>query len=213
MAAPANVQSIDAIREFRQVLKRYLESMRSVLDGLQLESNRAMDWIEHDRPSYWPRAAQQANDQLVVARNDLLRCKMAAMEGQRKSCQDEKDAVDRWLRRLRHCEAQVKVVRHWRQRMRHESDGFSTKLARLGHYVENDIPKALAALDRMIAALDRYTQSQAPRPNEMRRGPATPNLASSDIPPAAVDATDLVGPADVSGSSAAEEEEIRHEGL
>ncbi len=204
MAAPANVQSIDAIRDFRQHLKRYLESMRSVLDGLHLESNKALDWIEHERPSYWPRAAKQANDQLVAARNDLLRCKMAAMEGQRKSCHEEKDVVERWLRRLRHCEAQVKVVRHWRQRIRHEADGFSTKLARLSHYVENDIPKALAALDRMIAALDRYTQIEAPRPNEMRRSPAAESASPPTGSSPAEGLMDRRGPDDMQGLSSTE---------
>jgi len=184
MSQTANVQSIDAIRGFRQEMKRYLESMRSVLDALKMESSKATGWIEQDRTSYWPRAAKRADDELVAARNALSRCKMAAMEGQRKSCNDEKSAVARAVQRLRHCESQVKVVRHWRQKMRHNTEQFSGKIARLTHYVENDIPKAIAALDRMIASLEKYTKMKAPRLNEprlpSRTGASQPDPAPPD---------------------------------
>ena len=161
MQPSAHVKSIESLRHFRQVLKNYQDALQHSLESLSLESHKAMNWIEHDRARYWPRAAKEANDRLAEARNDLLRCKMAAMEGQRKSCQEEKDAVTFWVRRQRHCESQVKVVRQWRQRMRQESDEFGTKLARLSHYVENDLPKAIASLDRMIAALEKYAQPSA----------------------------------------------------
>ena len=158
MKQAADVKSIDALREFRRELKRYLDSMNSVLESLKMESNKAMGWIEQDRVRYWPRAAKSASDELVEARNALLRCKMAAMEGQPKSCIDEKKAVEHAKSRLRHCERQVKVVRQWRHKMRHATEEFDGKAARLAHYVEADLPKAIASLDRMIASLEKYAE-------------------------------------------------------
>ncbi len=159
MKPGADVRSIDALRAFRAELKRYLASLNGNLETLKIQSNRASEWIETDRARYWPRQAKRAEDNLVEARNALLRCKMAAMEGQTKSCVDEKRAVERWIQRLRHCEAQVRALRGWRQKMRHQADDFSTRMARLANYAENDLPKAIAVLDRMILALDRYTQT------------------------------------------------------
>ena len=160
MKQAANVKSIEALREFRMELKRYLEAMNHILESLKMESNKAMGWIEQDRVRYWPRAAKLASDELVEANNALLRCKMAAMEGQPKSCIDEKKEVERSKTRLRFCERQVKIVRQWRHRMRHATEEFDGKAARLGQYVEADLPKAIASLDRMIASLEKYSEKQ-----------------------------------------------------
>ena len=162
MKKAANVKSVDALRAFRMELKRYLEATIGALESLKVESNKAMSWIEQDRVRYWPNAAKRASDELVEARNALLRCKMAAMEGQSKSCVDEKKAVERWKVRQRHCEAQVKVTRSWRHKMRHATEEFDGKAARLNHYVENDLPKAIAAMDRMIASLEKYSEKAPP---------------------------------------------------
>ena len=35
-------------------------------------------------------------------------------------------------------------------------------MSRLGIYAENDLPKAIAALDRMIKALEKYTEIATP---------------------------------------------------
>ena len=162
MKPGADVKSIDAIREFRAELKRYMTDLVTTLESLNIQSNRANDWIESDRTRYWPRQVKRAEDSLVEARNALLRCKMAAVEGQSKSCVDEKKAVERWVQRQRHCESQVRALRSWRQKMRQQTDEFTTRMSRLATYADNDLPKAIAALDRMIKALDKYTQIGTP---------------------------------------------------
>ncbi len=160
MKPAAHVKSIDSLRVFRSNLKRYLEATRSILEGLKVESNRAMNWVEHDQSRYWPRAAKRSSDRLVEARNALLRCKMAAVEGQSKSCVDEKKEVEAAVARLRYCERQVRIVRQWRQKMRHSTEEFSGKIARLSSFVEDELPKAIASLDRRIAALDKYAEQK-----------------------------------------------------
>ncbi len=86
---------------------------------------------------------------------------MAALEGQHKACLDEKKAVEQAVNRLRMCEEKVRVTRHWRDQMRHKSEEFSGKLARLQNYLDNDLPRAQAALGRVISALEKYTETNA----------------------------------------------------
>jgi hypothetical protein len=190
MPRTADVRSLEAMRQFLRELRRYRQSLQQVLEGLQVQSHKAVDWVEHDRARHWPLAAKRAEDRLAAARNQLLRCKTAALEGQRKSCSDEKQAVERAVSRLRHCQAQVKSVRHWRQKLRQRTDEFSGKLARLAHYVEEDLPQAIAALERMLGALEKYVQ--------------VPPQAADAAPPASPTASDTGGaanPRTESGSS------------
>ena len=167
MSNAANVTSLDALRQFQSELRRYEVSVRSILESLTGQAHRAQDWIEHDRAKYWPREAMKAEDRIAEARADLQRAKMAALEGQHKSCLDEKKAVERAVNRLRLCEEKVRVTKHWRNQMRHKSEEFSGKMARMQNYLDNDLPRAQAALGRVIAALEKYTETkQAPAVRE-----------------------------------------------
>ncbi len=165
MNRAAHITSLDAIREFRRELSRYEEAIREVVEMMGLEARRASDWIEHDRTRYWPAEVRRGEDKVVAARSDLELAKLAAMQNENKSCIDEKKAVDRAVDRLRLCEEKVKVVRGWRQKMRHQSEEFDGKLARLVHYLDVDLPRAIAALDRVIKAVEKYSETnRAPSP-------------------------------------------------
>lgn len=192
MKKAANVKSLDALRAFRMELKRYLEATIGALESLKVESNKAMNWIEQDRVRYWPNAAKRASDELVEARNALLRCKMAAMEGQSKSCVDEKKAVERLKARQRHCEKQVKVTRSWRHKMRHATEEFDGKAARLSHYVENDLPKAIAAMDRMIASLEKYAEKAPPTAGPIATSSGHSSNSSQPVEESDLDSGDAV---------------------
>ena len=191
MKQAANVKSLDALRAFRMELKRYLEATVGALESLKVESNKAMSWIEQDRVRYWPNAAKRASDELVEARNALLRCKMAAMEGQSKSCVDEKKAVERLTARQRHCEQQVKIARGWRHKMRHATEEFDGKAARLNQYVENDLPKAIAAMDRMIASLEKYSEKAPPTTGPAATGSGQSSNSSQPDGEANLDSGDV----------------------
>lgn len=158
MSSPAHVTSLEALRGFRSALKRYETEVRQILENLGIEVQRAVDWIDNDRTPYWPAQAKRADEMLAAARTELELCKLAALKEENRSCLQEKKNLERAVARLRLCEEKAKVVRLWRHRIDHESTEFRGKVARLIHYLDRDIPRALAALDRMIDALQKYTE-------------------------------------------------------
>ena len=162
MKPGADVKSIEALRQFRAELRRYLESLHSTIDELKMQSRKAQDWVDQDRARYWPKQAKLATDGLVEARNALSRCKMTAVEGEMKSCIDEKKAVEYWVKRQHHCESQIRAVRGWRNKMTQQTDEFTTRMSRLDTYAENELPKAIASLDRMIKSLEKYSEIATP---------------------------------------------------
>jgi hypothetical protein len=129
---------------------------------LLLEMRRAVDWIEHDRARYWPREMQRASDALLQARNDLERCEMSLRPEDKRSCYEQKIAVEKAKRRMRLTEDKVRAVRRWRVAVQREADDFQGQLAKLASCLDMDIPRAVAVLERMAAALDRYTEHAAP---------------------------------------------------
>lgn len=153
---PANVKSIDAIRDFRADLLQYRDSVRQSLDVLTVELNRAIDYFESDRASYWPNQVRIASDRLASARIDLERCQVTTRAGEGPSCMEEKKALARAKARLHNAQAKVKATRKWLHLVRKEVDEFQTRLAQLRYLLDSDLPRATAVLARLATRLDRY---------------------------------------------------------
>ena len=72
---------------------------------------------------------------------------------------------------MRLCEEKVRVTRRWIQAIRQEINEFDGQVARLNNYLETDIPRAAAALERMVTALEKYAGSV--QTGSFAPGPAT----------------------------------------
>ncbi len=174
MSEQAKVTSTEVLRSFKFALSEFDADSRDAITHLKLELRRVLAWIEQDRARYWPREVHRASDAVAIARNDLERCEMALREEDKRSCYEQKLALERAKRRLRLAEKKVRAVRRWRVEMQRQADNFEGRLAKLGNYLDADLPRAVAALERMITALDKYTDRAAP--TEQSGGPT--DLAS-----------------------------------
>src|SRR5947208_12655636 len=161
-AQSANVISIDAPRQFRAALVRFVAQVEAALVTLGLEAHRPIEWIETDRPRYWRQEARKASEAVSEARVSLERCQVRVSNEDTKYCYDERKALEKAKRRLQAAEEKVQVVRRWRIELHKVVEDLQVQLARAKHYLETDMAKALAALDRIAAALDRYAQQTAP---------------------------------------------------
>jgi len=179
MTGPANITSTEVVRNLKVALGEFEDDARDGVTQLLLELRRAVDWIEHDRARYWPREVQRASDAVVVARNDLERCEMALRSEDKRSCYEQKLALDRAKRRLRLAEEKVRAVRRWRVVLQRQADNFQGRLAKMTNYLDSDLPRSVAALDRMMSALDKYTEKAAPVEQGGTAG-QSPETATSD---------------------------------
>lgn len=184
MNSSARVSSIEALRGFQVAMEAFDHDARSAMTALQLELRRVLDWIEHDRPRYWPEALRRAYDQVAQARNDLERCQMRAGDDNARSCYDEKKALDRAKLRVRTCEEKLQALKFWRRQVRHDVEEFSGQLTKLESHLDLDWARALAALQRMATALERYAEVRQPAPGASDGGlaaGAAPDSSLADL--------------------------------
>lgn len=158
MSGSAHITSIDAVREFRTALQEYEPEMRDALDQLLLELQRGVDWLEQDRARYWPAEVQKASNAVIRAGQDLERCEMAFRAEDRRSCYEQRMALEAAKRRLRVAEQKVRAVRQWRIAVRREADTVHGRLLKMTDHLDTQFPRAIASLSRIIAALDKYTE-------------------------------------------------------
>ncbi|MFT5527348.1 MAG: exonuclease VII large subunit [Pirellulaceae bacterium] len=159
MSKSAKVSSIEALPQFKTALTRYEEGMRDGLTMLMLEVRRGLNWLENDRAPYWRREYRKASDRLTEARQVLERKELTINADDRPSCYEEKKQLEKAKRRLQYCEEKMDAVKKWVQITRQESEKFETQIARLTNFLDNDLSRATASLERMVGALDKYTQS------------------------------------------------------
>lgn len=181
----ASVMSIEAVSRLAAALERFAAEVEDALIALELESRRPLEWIEHDRTPYWPREFRKASDRVNEARLALQRCELSATSDERRSCYEERVQLERARRRLRLCEEKIPVVQRWRARLRKEVEEFQTHAARMRNYLEADVPRAVAALGRMSAALDRYVSADGSTAVERPRRPDSGDASPGSSPEAA----------------------------
>jgi 16S rRNA G1207 methylase RsmC len=159
MAKSANITSTEAVSALRAALLQFVSEAQHALTALQLEARRPIDWLDHDRTLYWPREVRKASDRVAEARLELQRCEMTISGEDRRACVQEKKLLQKAKARLELTEERIRTTRRWKFEMKKAVEEFETQLARMQRYLENDIPVAAAELQRMMLALEAYTQT------------------------------------------------------
>jgi hypothetical protein len=157
-AQSANVTSLDALLNFKAALLRFAANVEAALVALELEGRRPVEWVEEDRTRYWPRQVGRASEAVSEARLALERCQVRNSSEDARFCYDERKVLEKAKRRLQLAEEKVQAVKRWRMQMQHEAEEFEVQLARLRRYLESDLVRAIASLDRMLEALSQYTE-------------------------------------------------------
>ncbi|MCY2992874.1 MAG: hypothetical protein NTY19_34085 [Planctomycetota bacterium] len=158
MAQGAKITSTETVRLFKVAMQEYETQVRDTVTQLELELRRAVDWIEHDRLRYWTHESRAASDALAEARRALERVELAIRPEDKRSAYEKKLAFDHAKQRLRNAEQKSRAVRKWRLTIRQEADMFLGHLNRLTNYLDTEFPRAVATLERLAQALDKYTE-------------------------------------------------------
>jgi hypothetical protein len=162
----ANVASVEAINVLRAALVRFAESAEAALTALSLEARRPLEWIEDDRTRYWPQQARRAADAVNEARIALERREARISGEDPQYCYDERKALEKAKRRLHLCEEKIGATRRWRVQMQKEVEELQVQIARLRHYLETDLVKAMATLEQMSVSLEKYLAGRSSRSGE-----------------------------------------------
>jgi chromosome segregation ATPase len=151
----AKVTSIDALREFRAMLNVYQDAVRDAAEMLALEARRGVAWVD-ERPNFWQSRSRRLEEDLVAAKAALEQAMCRHLGDTPASCIDEKKAINRIKAQLEDARRKVKVARGWKVSIDREQGEFETRIHHLNDYADIDLPKAIAALERMITSLDKY---------------------------------------------------------
>lgn len=157
MGVTANVQSVEALKDFRVALCRFVEAARSSVGEADADVQRHIFWLNEDRRRHWKEELRKREEKLRQAKMALLTKKLEkTATGGRASCVDEEKAVALAVRRFE--EAQLKSANtvRWSRKLDEQIFEFKGMLQAFNHALDVDVVNGLAWLDRMIESLEAY---------------------------------------------------------
>jgi len=163
MSRSANVLSTQTLTDFKITLCNFGEEARNALSGVEMELRRTRDWLERDQLGYWQAQVKRRQQDLTQARADLHKRKISQQGSDAVSDTEQKEALRDAQRRLGIAEEKVELIRKKLiPFLHHEIAEYHSHSQPLGDHLSGGFERSIAAMEKMIAALEMYLALRVP---------------------------------------------------
>src|SRR5688572_23276776 len=179
MAERAEVTAISAITDFRAALLVYISKVRPLLDDSADEVARMREWLRTTQLMYWENQVRLRTRALTEAQQALFSAELAKL---RAPSTAEAQAVQKARRAVAIAEEKLRAVKRMGSSFEKEAVPRLKQIENLRTVVANELLDGVYFLERIIASLERYSETRmAPTPTA--RGdarPPTPNTVDGE---------------------------------
>ncbi len=157
----AYVLSIQALEEFKGHLTRFNAQAQEILNATEIEIRRTRDWLQ-ERLNYWRNEVNRRQEIYNRAWAAYQRClesrRMRDKNGNviQLPCPAEEAALERARLHLAEAQAELRTVQEWMRRFQQAVDDYERQARRLKAWLDGELPKANAFLERKITTLQSY---------------------------------------------------------
>jgi hypothetical protein len=190
----ARIKSIEILEVISSALKTFRSESSSALDDLDIELHRALNWIHQDRTEYWKQELRRSDEKVSEAKIQLKQAQSSRkLQDYRPSCVDEQRALERAKQRNKTAEMKCKAVQHWTQTIDRAVTAVQRARGQFSLWLDSDVEKAIAALNRMSETLETYVTLEAPaRPTDsivLQASKSLQEFSGDELPSAAAPLT------------------------
>lgn len=157
MAERAKIYAVDALREFRPALIKFIDECSAAITSADADAGRTALWLRTERLPFWKKEIRRREDELNKARADLnAKEALKGIDGDPRKTVDERKAVERAQHRIREARDKLETTKHWMRQLEKAQAAYRAAAQPLRRAVDAEIPAAVAELDRMAEALEGY---------------------------------------------------------
>jgi len=156
----AHVLSIQALEEFKGHLTRFNTQAQEVLNAAEIEIRRTLDWLQ-ERLNYWRNEVRRRQEILAQAERALAACRAGGWYDKNgyyhePPCTAQWEAVRRARTYLAEAESELRTVQEWTRLVERQAEEYRRQAQRLKAWLDGELPKANAFLERKITTLQSY---------------------------------------------------------
>lgn len=155
----ARVYSPEVIKAVKGQLLKYEETCRQSVAGIQSDCHRVIQWLRYDQLLFWKNELRKREDELLHAKHDYLEARFATPSLRKSSYVDELKALRRAEQRKEEARAKIAAVKKWASALEAQTEKLMGPVKNLSNAMDTEIPKARAKLEKMIASLGGYLDS------------------------------------------------------
>lgn len=154
MPSKAQMHSVEALESFRVKLIQYVEKAGTSMDEVGSEVKRTLFWLEDEQKPYWENKVRLKRRALEEIQNEVFGAKLSQL---RNSSDAQQIALQRAKRAFREAEEKLRYVKTWCRRYQSEVEPLGREVEKLQTVMIQDLKKGTALLDRIVRALEDYT--------------------------------------------------------
>jgi len=162
MGKAARVLSVQALTDFRISMIKFSEEARSALSGVEMELRRMRDWLERDQLGYWMMQVKRRQEEVMNARTELARRKIAAQGSDTISDTEQKEKLREAQRRLRVAEEKVAIVKRLIPELQRTIAEYKSCASPLADHMGGGMEKSIHRIGMMVKSLEDYLALRAP---------------------------------------------------
>ena len=158
--AGADVRSIPALRDWLAAVATYRNEAAEALSGINQEIRRGFAWIE-EQLALWQRAVRDCEEEVTQAKAELAARRFPGFDGRMPDTTIQERDLRRAQARLEYAEEKVRTCRKWLAKLpKMVEETFTGPGHRLAAFLDGDLARGAALLDRRLEALERYAGLQ-----------------------------------------------------
>lgn len=164
MDAGANLRDARTLMAAKAILVKAGRSFATAIEEAQSDAERFGMWLDNEGQAHWERQRRIRTEKLNIDKAALFRKQIQmTADGRPPSVVDEKRAVARAEAALQHAETCLRNLKRWRGEYQRLLAQFRAGMNPLSHYVDQVVPSATTALNRMAQAIDGYLSTSVKR--------------------------------------------------
>jgi len=161
MSHSANVRSLDAIRDFRSALIKFIEEAKRGIATADSEVLRTKTWLESTQPLHWLHEVRKSEEQLAQAKSELFRATISQPDNPRGPT-DQVRLVRMRQSQIKNAQDRLQLTKRWSRTFERQINEYRGAMTPLTSILDGQLNKALAILERSIQTLESYIATTAP---------------------------------------------------
>jgi len=155
MSQAANVRSLEALREFRSALIKFIDHAKRAISTSDSEVSRVSQWLDSTQPMYWVQEIRKGEERLAQAKSELFRATISQPDNPRGPT-DQVRLVKKRQAEIKHATAKYEKTKQWSRRFERLQHEYRSGLTPLSSALDGELQKVVVQLDNSIRSLEAY---------------------------------------------------------